>query len=149
MGLGLCETGKGEGMAAQSSDFGTGKGDPTEIDPVKIAGEGRDGSEYIDPEGRNSVANTVNISGEGRDWTFGFEKQLASSTAGSVDPTVREQGAGDHDSWVSRFSQQIATDPFAVSGSGADGSYVANPVEKPPIQPLNHLWKDTLRNILR
>jgi phage tail-like protein len=68
-------------------------------------------------------------------WVTGFEKELASSTAGSADPTVREQGAGAHDSWVSLFSQHMSSDPFSVSGSGADGSYMASPVQKPAIKP--------------
>ena len=84
-------------MAAQVPLLDTG-GDPTEMNPVKIAGEGRDGSEYIDPEEDSSESLTYGFHDT---WVNGFEKELASSTAGSVDPTVREQGAGGHDSWVS------------------------------------------------
>ena len=70
-------------------------------------------------------------------WVSGFEKELATSTSGSVDPTVREQGGSAHDSWVSQFSQQMTSSPFTVSGDGADGSFVASPVTKPPMQPIS------------
>ena len=136
------------GDEGDGGSFATGEGS-TEGGEFIVAGEGTD-DDFTDTEGRNSVANPVNISGSTRPgsdedssesltygfhdtWVTGFEKELASSTAGSVDPTVREQEAGDHDSWVSKFSQQIASDPFAVSGDGADGSYVANPVKKPAV----------------
>lgn len=159
------ETGEGDPSDIGDSDIsGEGRdgsspeteGRNSVANTVNIAGEGRDGSSP-ETEGRNSVANTVNISGDTRpdveedssesltygvhdSWVTGFEKELASSTAGSVDPTVREQGAGGHDSWVSKFSQQIASDPFAVSGDGADGSYVASPVKKPPITPPDEIY---------
>jgi hypothetical protein len=138
------------GDEGDGGSFGTGEG-ATSSAASNISGEGRDG-ESSDTEGRNSTANAVNISGEGTEgegagatngltygahdsWVTGFEKELASSTAGSADPTVREQGAGAHDSWVSLFSQHMSSDPFSVSGSGADGSYMASPVQKPAIKP--------------
>ena len=140
LGGGSFDTGEGDDDGTGST-FATGKGSPTDIDPSTIEGEGRDGTSP-ETEGRNSVANPVNIRGEGRDggWTAGFEKELANSTSGSVDPTVREQGAGGHDSWVSKFSQQMASNPFSVSGSGEDGSYVANPVQKPEITPPDEIY---------
>lgn len=159
----------GEGRDGTSTDtdggddgdggsFATGSTD-TSSDSSNTEGEGRDG-DSTDTEGRNSVANPVNISGSTRPdseedssesltygfhdtWVTGFEKELASSTAGSVDPTVREQGAGGHDSWVSKFSQQIASNPFAVSGSGEDGSYVASPVQKPTVEPPDEIYGQT------
>lgn len=160
---------RGEGRDGQDSDAPEGIGDAGAhdswvsqfskrfaISAPTIAGEGRDGSSS-DTEGRTSTANTVNIAGEGRDgteaedkdsltggahdsWVTGFEKELASSTAGSADPTVREQGAGGHDSWVSQFSQQMSSDPFIVSGEGADGNYVASPVDKPDVQPMSSIF---------
>ncbi len=146
------------GDDGDSVPFGTGEG-ATEGGESSVEGEGREGSSP-ETEGRNSVANSVNISGNTRpdsesdspesltagshdSWVTGFEKELASSTSGSVDPTVREQGAGGHDSWVSKFSQQIATEPFSVSGSGEDGSYVASPVKKPPIVPPSAIFGKT------
>ena len=146
-------TGEGEPADIEPVQFGTGEGEPAEIDPVVIAGEGRDGTSP-ETEGRTSVANPFDVRGEGRDdteladpeglalggadsWVSGFEKELATSTSGSGDPTVREQGGSAHDSWVSQFSQQMTSSPFTVSGDGADGSFVASPITKPPIQPIS------------
>ena len=73
-------------------------------------------------------------------WVTGFEKELASSTPRFSRPDVREQEAGDHDSWVSKFSKQIASNPFAVSGDGADGSYVASPVQETTGDPPEDIY---------
>ena len=120
-----------EGRTSVSNTFETGDGDPIDIEPVNIAGEGREGSELGDPEGLElGVADS---------WVSGFEKELASSTSGSGDPTVRAQGEGAADSWVSKFSQQMTSPPFLVSGAGEDGSYMASPVKKAPIQPISSI----------
>jgi phage tail-like protein len=51
-----------------------------------------------------------------------FEKKLAEGTRPAYNPTVREQGAGAHDSWVSRFSEAATIDPVNISGEGREGT---------------------------
>ena len=122
------------------------------IDPVTIAGEGRDGSS-TETEGKDETSLKVGLS----PWSLRFELALSGNRTGrdggsqasgreqgagesdAASPTVRGQGAGAHDSWVSKFSQQIAIDPVTIAGEGKDGNFTASPVKKPKTNPMSSI----------